>query len=207
MTKALPSTARQRLFSDQRCAATTSPPTSSTLRVGVTRDLSTRTSTTATSMTAPTTHRPAREFPVASNSHPVTYGAPKPLVLPTELTTAMPAAAPAPVRNVLGRYQNTGRAQNTPTALTVTAIIVVSGDCMYRAIGMETAPIRVGMATCQILSPVRSECLLHNTIATAPTANGTATINPVVTSEKSVSNVFLKPATMLGRKKLSEYRP
>ncbi|CAB4907096.1 unannotated protein [freshwater metagenome] len=81
--------------------------------------------------------------------------------------------------------------------------IVASGDSMYSATGMLTAPSRAGSATCQTRSPVRSECRDQNTIATAPTANGTATISPFSRMENSVSKDSANPATMVGRKKLS----
>ena len=43
-------------------------------------------------------------------------GPKKPARLPTELITAMPAAAAAPDRNAVGSVQNTGSTANTPNA-------------------------------------------------------------------------------------------
>jgi hypothetical protein len=56
-------------------------------------------------------------------------GAAKPAALPRELTRAMPAAAPTPDRKVVGRYQNTGKAEKMPTAVSVTATITAKGEC------------------------------------------------------------------------------
>src|SRR5690606_570514 len=82
-----------------------------------------RTTTPAITMNAATTNMPASLLPVRSRSHPVRYGPAKPLRLPNELITAMPAAAPTPVRNALGSCQNTGTAAFTPAAQSAIAAI------------------------------------------------------------------------------------
>ena len=79
-------------------------------------------------MATPTTHNPALLLPVVSESQPVMNGAAKPALLPRELMRAIPAAAPTPDKKVVGRYQNTGKAQKTPMAVKVTANITANGD-------------------------------------------------------------------------------
>ena len=76
---------------------------------------------------APTAHIPARLLPVRSDSAPVAYGAAKPPRLPSELIKPMPPAAAAPVRNLGGRAQKTGRAAKIPIAVMVTGIITAIG--------------------------------------------------------------------------------
>ena len=66
--------------------------------------------TAAASMHAPATHSPAFSLPVRSLSPPVMYGAANPLMLPSELISAMPPAAAAPVRNRDGSDQMFGSA-------------------------------------------------------------------------------------------------
>lgn len=97
------------------------------------------------------------------------YGAANPLTLPSELISAMPPAAAAPVRKLLGNAQKVGSAAQTPIAQRVTATIAVSGEFMCSATGMLTPPSSIGAATCQTRSPVRSPWDAHSTISSAPT--------------------------------------
>src|ERR687889_1674673 len=166
-----------------------------------------RTVITDTSKNPPTIHMPVRESPVKSSSHPVRYPASRPDEAPKVLTTAMPTAAPAPERKIEGRYQNTGSTQKTPIAVNEMTAIVAKGAFMYIATGILTAARSMGRTTCQIRSPVRSECLVQSTIAIAPQANGTATIMPVSKRENWVLKVVASPFTIVGRKKLSAKRP
>src|SRR5687767_13809470 len=71
---------------------------------------------------APITNAPARTNiaasvePVASMIEPIMYGLTKPARFPTELITAMPAAAAVPPRNDVGSDENNGAQVMTPAA-------------------------------------------------------------------------------------------
>src|SRR5271163_2370592 len=52
-------------------------------------------------------------------SHPTSAGLTNPARLPVELINAMPAAAPVPPRNDVGKAQNIGKAVITPEAASV----------------------------------------------------------------------------------------
>src|SRR5688572_27943448 len=108
----------------------------------------------------------------------------KPEMAPIVLTRAIPPAAPDPARKDGGRYQKTGKAAKSPMAVTVMTAMVVNGEFMYSATGTEMPATSIGPATCQIRSPLRSECLDHKIMATEPAAKGTATISPVWMTEK-----------------------
>src|SRR5688572_12492578 len=124
----------------------------------------------------------------------------KPAIAPIVLMSAIPPAAAEPVRKLGGRYQKAGKVENVPIAVTVMTAMVVNGESMYSASGMDTPTSNSGPATWKIRSPVRSECFDQTTIATAPNAKGTATIRLVSSNEKEVLKVSAKPATMVGRK-------
>jgi hypothetical protein len=117
------------------------------------------------------------------------------------LMSAIPLAAAAPARKVGGRYQKAGNVENRPIAVTVMTAMVMNGESMYSARGIDRPTSSSGPATWKMRSPVRSECFDQISIATAPTANGIATIRLVSSSEKEVSKVSAKPATIVGRKK------
>src|SRR5260221_9855271 len=99
----------------------------------------------------------------------MTSGVTNPAVHPTELTTAIPAAAPGPRRNAVGSAQNGPRHPQIPTAAidSVTTAQGVFGQSAVAA--MPALAIAAQSATCQCRSPVRSECRPIITIVTAPT--------------------------------------
>src|SRR6186713_2776816 len=74
---------------------------------------------TVIASTAPLNSNAAMQYipfavdPVASLIHPTRNGMPKPARFPIELMIAMPAAAAAPFRNAVGKFQNNGDADNT----------------------------------------------------------------------------------------------
>ncbi len=83
-------------------------------------------------MTAPATSKAANKYklldglPVRSVNQPTSDVLAIPAILPKELTSAIPAAAAAPVKNVEGRLQNEACAVDAPAAASVSAIIAMT---------------------------------------------------------------------------------
>ena len=90
----------------------------------------------------PTTSRPASTVsgisypPVESSEIPVNAGPAKPPRLPSTAISAMPAAAPAPLRNAVGSAQKTGMAPRSPVAASEMPTVSNTGDwaCAVRTV-------------------------------------------------------------------------
>ncbi len=83
---------------------------------------------------------------------------------------AMPAASALPVRNRPGKVQNAPRVDMSPMAAMVNAIMLGTGECTNALAANPAAPMKLGNATCQNRSPVRSELAPTTTMAMAAAA-------------------------------------
>src|SRR5471032_2389546 len=97
-----------------------------------------------------TRYRPDDSVPVWPFSQPITVGLTNPARFAVELISAIPAAAPTPPRNDVGKAQNIGKALMMPTA----AIVSPSIDSteLPPTLAHSTKPQaanRVGTTTCQ----------------------------------------------------------
>ena len=160
--------------------------------------------TAADTMQTPTTHSPSRLLPVASERTPVTYGATNPERLPSELISAIPAAAAAPVRYAVGSAQKDGNAASTPQATDR------DGEDREPRVGqVERHRDREAADERGHRHPDRRarRGARQTIMATSPTAYGIAVIRPCCTVEKVVPYWAAKPFTIVGRKKPSAYSP
>src|ERR1700694_5535341 len=104
-------------------------------------------------MTAPRTAqserkiRPVKSVPVQSRNCPKIFGPKYPPRLPMELMAAMPAAAPAPLRNAVGSVQNTGRTEKKPQLAIQTATILIIGLVVIEARPNPTASALKALTT------------------------------------------------------------
>ena len=102
-----------------------------------------------------------------------------PARLPTELITAIPAAADAPRRNAVGNVQNNGTTARIPIVAHVSASIpTVSLPVIRPAIASPKAPNSAPTTRCQRRSFMRSEFCPYSTIVIAATPYGIALRNP-----------------------------
>src|ERR1700730_2026090 len=111
--------------------------------------------------------RPAKSVPVQSRSCPKIWGPKYPPRLPMELMAAMPAAAPAPLRNAVGSVQNTGRAEKKPQLAMQTATILIIGLAVIEASPNPAAMAMKHDTACHLRSQVLSECHPQCTMPTA----------------------------------------
>ncbi len=107
---------------------------------------------------------------------------------------AIPAAAEAPVRKLLGIGQNSGGIAETPIWPRHSSAITSSGESTSPAPPTPTAASRSAKATCSRRFRVRSDRRLRSTIPTAPKTNGTAARKPAWTL------LAPNPFTIVGRK-------
>src|SRR6185312_3253977 len=106
----------------------------------------------------------------------------------------MPTAAEAPVRKFGASVQNTGLQAFKPIADTVNATIFSTGSLITAAAATPSAAVAMAASRCILRSILRSECLPHQIIATAPAAGGMIETQPVC--------MLVRPndLTMVGRK-------
>src|SRR5689334_21430616 len=100
---------------------------------------------------------------------------------------AMPVAAATPDKNIVGMVHSGGLAQLMPTLTSVSAAIRPTRLCEVAAMTKPVAAARQAMMTCQVRSPVRSECRDHRTMAMTETVGGTAFNNPTVIDDTPIS--------------------
>src|SRR4051794_9686924 len=84
---------------------------------------------------------------------------------PIALIVAMPAAAAEPDRNMVGMLHRGGFAELIPTLTSVSAITTTTTEPADPARARPAAATRQAMTTCQVRSPVRSECLAQRIMA------------------------------------------
>src|ERR1700753_2077371 len=95
---------------------------------------------------------------VLSLTQPIKNGPRKPDRLPSELMTAMPAAAAAPERIAVGKHQNCEMVTTTQLVTTVSAIIATTRLWLKAtATSHASAPIHAGAVICQRRSREASE--------------------------------------------------
>jgi hypothetical protein len=80
---------------------------------------------------------------------------------PIELTRAIPAAAPAPLKYLGGRFQNVGVTGLITTLAKAKNETASTGVVENPPITIHATPSRLGMATCQRYSLSRSACRVH----------------------------------------------
>src|SRR5579875_3973217 len=102
----------------------------------------------------------------------------KPPRLPTELISAIPAAAPAPDRFSAAIDQNGPITPQIPAAPIESAAKAIGGLCANADAVSPAAPAKVQTARCFRRSARRSEDRAINTIATAAAKNGIAETMP-----------------------------
>ncbi|MGY3075316.1 hypothetical protein ACVWZZ_001687 [Bradyrhizobium sp. LM6.10] len=90
----------------------------------------------------------------------------------------MPAAAAGPDRNSVGMLQSGGFAEEMPILTSVSATSTVTTPVASPANASPAAASRQASTTCQVRSPVRSECRAHSTMATTAALAGNALRNP-----------------------------
>src|SRR3954451_5510580 len=108
-----------------------------------------------------TKSRPPVKLPVWSLIHPIAQGPTKPPRLPIELIVAMPTAAAEPDRNIVGIAQSGGLAALIPTLTRLRAATTATVEDAPPASIRPTAATRQAITTCQVRSPVLSECRAH----------------------------------------------
>jgi hypothetical protein len=86
-----------------------------------------------------------------------------------ELTAAIPAAAPAPLRKVVGNVQKTGRTAKKPKPAAYRETIFSKGVGIIAASTRATTMTSSGMIVRHSRSPLEFECRLHSTMPMAPT--------------------------------------
>ncbi|MPN22739.1 hypothetical protein SDC9_170122 [bioreactor metagenome] len=93
---------------------------------------------------------------------------------------AMPPAAAVPARKAEGMDQNTGKAARMPTEASVSAHRASRALCRNMPVRIRpAAAISAGMALCMRRSPVLSECMPFQTMASVPARKGMAEIRPI----------------------------
>src|ERR1700730_8065933 len=102
--------------------------------------------------------RPAKSVPVQSRNCPKILGPKYPPRAPMELMAAMPAAAPAPLRNAVGSVQNTGGMEKKPQAAMQITAILMDGLSVIDARPNPTTTALKDVATCHLRSDFLSEC-------------------------------------------------
>src|SRR5689334_17552594 len=100
---------------------------------------------------------PPEKVPVDFLSRPASQGPTCPPRLATELISAIPPAAAAPVRKVGGMAQKGPCADFTPDHATQSAARTIQGCCSFAARKKKTDAVSIDPTTCQRRSPVRSE--------------------------------------------------
>src|SRR4051794_27751315 len=137
---------------------------------------------TVSASNAATSHKPSDTEPVVSLITPITYGAPNPARLATELISAMPAAAADPARNWFGICQNTGIALIVPTIASVSAIKARYGTFGTRKprAPTATAPVSAARPQWKRDSTWRSELRPLRIMPAPPKRYATAMIQPTV---------------------------
>ena len=105
----------------------------------------------------------------------------KPPMLATELMSAMPPAAATPERNTLGSVQKTGSILIMPDCARHNPAIATSGVGPHATIAHPIAAANAEPAKCQRRSPVLSELIPTNAMATIAHRCGSAVSNPICT--------------------------
>ena len=127
----------------------------------------------------------------------------KPARLPSELMSAMPAAAPVPARKAVGKLQNSGSVVRMPIVPSVSAAIAsVVLVCQTAESTSPIAPATAGMAMCQRRSRVRSALRATRIMAMTAAPYGIAVSRP--TEKGSATPVCLMS---VGSQKLTPYKP
>src|SRR4051812_26408472 len=171
------------------------------------RRLSATINTPDSSISPPTTNIGGTYEPLKSFSHPVTYPAAKPAMLPKVLISAMPTAAAAPVRNFAGTVQKLGSAAKIAQAVTVTTATVAAGEPMNSATGTLNPPTTAGPAMCQVRRPRRVASRDQSSSTTAAGRYGIAVMRPFSNTSNLVPNCSWNPLMIVGRKNASAYSP
>ncbi len=111
-------------------------------------------------------------------------GPTKPPRLPIELIVAMPAAAAGPDRNMGGMVHSGGLHEVMPMFTTVSAATTVNTVASFAASTRPAAASRQASTTCQVRSPVLSECHDHSTVTITATVGGIELRKPTVIDDR-----------------------
>src|ERR1700719_1195829 len=144
------------------------------------------TGTTTTTSKAPRnkqnaiTYKPTSKRWVKSPIQPTRYGLTKPAKPPMELIRAIPAAAAEPASIAVGIVQESGKEDKIPAVASESATIAAETFEGNKVLKIRpTPPARAQIAKCHRRSPVRSELLPTNIIATAAQPYGIAAKSPI----------------------------
>src|SRR6266702_5200880 len=88
-------------------------------------------STPPRTINAASIYIPAAFPAVACFSQPTAYGLRNPARFPMELISAIPAAAPVPARNEVGKLQNSGSVVRMPIVASVSPVIASVVSCAH----------------------------------------------------------------------------
>ena len=127
-----------------------------------------------------TKYKPPAKLPVWSLTQPIMAGPAKPPKFPIELMVAMPVAAAAPDKNMVGMLHSGGLEQLMPTLTMVNAAIRPNILPVLAAIASPTAAVKQAKATCHVRSLVLSEWRDHRIMATTEIIGGIAFNRPTV---------------------------
>src|SRR5262245_61727703 len=105
-------------------------------------------------------------------------GPAKPPRLPIELMVAIPAAAAGPDRNMVGTLHSGGLHELMPILTSVSAASTAASPVAGAASARPNAANRHGITTCQVRSPVRSECRDHRIMTMTAAVGGMALRQP-----------------------------
>src|SRR5471032_444175 len=140
---------------------------------------------------------------VACFNHPTRYGLKNPARFPSELIIAMPAAAPVPARNAVGKLQNSGNVVRMPIVANVSPSIAKGVFVDHTTDNTSpNAPTAAGIAICHRRSPLLSALRATSSMPITAAPNGIADSKPM--SSASFTPVAL---IIVGNQKLTPYSP
>src|SRR6202521_5396542 len=97
---------------------------------------------------------------------------------------AIPAAAAEPDRNIVGMLHSGGFAELIPILTSVSASSTATTVPANPASTNPAAASTQATTTCQVRSPVRSECRAQSTMTTIATMPGSALRKPICSDER-----------------------
>src|ERR1700722_18041769 len=148
----------------------------------------------AVAVTMATKYKPPAKLCVVSRSQPTAIGPITPPRLPTELMSAIPAAAPLRLRNIDGKDQNVGREASMKNAISEAGSSTHQLEPTHPTPATPTAAIKRTAPHKSRFSDERSQNQPAVSIPATPTAAGIAVTKPVANTERPI------PLMICGRK-------
>src|SRR5471032_191254 len=141
-------------------------------------------------MNAASIYMPLAFDAVTCLSHPTRYGLKNPARFPSELIIAIPAAAPVPAKNAVGRLQKSGNVVRMPIVANVSPSMAIGVFVDHTTdTTSPNAPTAAGMAICHLRSPLLSALRATSSMPITAAPNGIADNKPM--SSASVTPVAL----------------